>query len=359
MTEPTTPAPWTLERYEPGAESAILGLYSTVFEKPASPERWNWQFRDNPYGGPYVALGRSASDRSVIGSYSVMPLQINLMGRPIAGCQSVDTAVHPEWRNQRVFENTARECYAWCQERGLQAVVGFPNARSYPGFMRGLEWRRIAFPRQYVLRLDMKHELGRAGLGPLAAFANVVYRGIVGTSRAARRRVLEKQAGAGLAFQVSPTVPDDYESLWAMVRSQEVLSIWKDADYLRWRYDRHPVRKFRYVTLRRKDELVALAVVVDLDGTWALCEFMVRGREVALGRLLADRVAREASAAGAARLEFIGHDLGFFDEAFAGFERRLSTANVFCGRSFSSGVLAELLPHGDNWTFTFGDGDFV
>jgi hypothetical protein len=359
MTDTKSPPEWTLERYTPGADEAVRALYATVFGKPSDPAHWNWQFRDNPYGGPFIALGRSGRDGSVIGSYSVMPVPLNVMGRPVPGCQSVDTAVHPDWRNQRVFETTARECYAWCAESGIRAVHGFPNARSYPGFMRSLDWRRIAFPRQYLLRLDLSRALGRAGLGPLAAPAGLAYRWATGVERGARRRVIEKQAGPGIDVTVTPAVPDDYESLWAMVRSQEVLSVWKDADYLRWRYDRHPARTFAYHALRRNGELTALAVVVDLAGAWTLCEFMVRGREVAVGRLLLDRIARAATAAGAVSLEFIGHDLGFFDEAFEGFERRLSTANVFCGRSFEDGVLRELLPHGDNWTFTFGDGDFV
>jgi GNAT superfamily N-acetyltransferase len=359
MTESTVAEDWTLERFQSGDEEAVLGLFTTVFGRSRSREHWNWQFRDNPYGGPYVSLARSARDRSLVGSYSVTPVMLNLMGRAVPGCQSVDTAVHPDWRNQRVFERTARDCYAWCQERGIVAVVGFPNARSYPGFMRTLGWRRIGFPRQYVLRLDWGRSLARAGLGPMAGLANAALRSRAAWSLSSRRLVLERQTGSGITGQVSSAVPGDYESLWAMVRSQEVLSTWKDEAYLRWRYDDHPDHTFEYLSIRHGDELLGLAVTVDLDDVRMICEFMVRGRDVAVGRLLADHVVRRAAQGHSESVQFIGRDIGFFDEAFVGFERRLSTANVYCGRSFGDATLTELLPLGDNWTITFGDGDFV
>lgn len=361
MTDVALSEDWTLERYRPGDEAALLELFATVFGHARSREHWNWQFRDNPYGGPFVALARSRNDGALVGSYSVMPLQLNVMGRPVRGCQSVDTAVHPDWRNQRVFERTARDCYAWCHEQGIEAVVGFPNARSYPGFMRTLGWRRAAFPRQYVLRFDVGRRAAQAfGLGSIAGVFDGLGRAGLGPRLAFRRSLVRRQAGGAIAAAFTSEVPTDYEQLWSMVRSQEVLSIWKDADYLRWRYDRNPDHGFRYLALRRGGELIALAVTTAVAGMITICEFLVRGRDGSVGRVLAHELARDAFEQGARGLEFIGSDIGFFDEAFEGFERRLSTANVFCGRAFGSeGPLAELLPHGENWTIAFGDGDFV
>ena len=61
MTDIATPATedWTLERFRPGDEKDVMALFATVFGYPRSVEHWNWQFRDNPYGGPFIAFGRS------------------------------------------------------------------------------------------------------------------------------------------------------------------------------------------------------------------------------------------------------------------------------------------------------------
>jgi hypothetical protein len=359
MTDVATAASedWTLERYRPGDEAAVMALFATVFGHARTPEHWNWQFRDNPYGGPFISLARAKQDGALVGSYSVTPIRLNVMGRPVPGCQSVDTAVHPDWRNQRVFEKTARDCYAWCAESGIEAVIGFPNARSYPGFMRTLGWRRAGFPVQYRQRFDLGQ---RGGLGAAGAVIDAFVRTASRPGLALRRSLLKKQAGGSADVVWTSEVPSDYESLWSLVRSQEVLSVWKDADYLRWRYDRNPDRRFRYACLRQGGELLALAVTAELEGVATICEFLVRGRDATLGRLLVGAIVHEALEREARGVEFIGFDMGFFDEAFEGFDRRLSTANVFCGRAFSdAGPLAELLPFGQNWTVVFGDGDFV
>src|SRR5439155_2421485 len=122
MPEARNVRPWRVERYREGDEQAVLDLFRTVFGHSRSLEHWRWQFKGNPYGGPFVSLARREDDGTV-GSYSVMPVMLNVMGTAVLGCQSVDTAVHPDHRGQRVFEQTASDCYAWCQSQGVQAVI--------------------------------------------------------------------------------------------------------------------------------------------------------------------------------------------------------------------------------------------
>jgi len=360
MAETGPARPWRLERYQDGDEHGILDLFRTVFGKSRSAEHWRWQFKDNPYGGPFVSLARRIDDSAVVGSYSVMPLKLNVMGRPVLACQSVDTAVHPDHRGQRVFEQTASDCYAWCEASGVRAVVGFPNANSYPGFMRTLDWRRIVFPVQHTLRLSIARELRTAlGIPLLPALADVFY----GAGRLAglslNRALAARLPGGASTFHTAGTVPEGYEALWNAWRSQEVLSLWKDAEYLRWRYDRNPDHRFTYYYLARGSELLAQAIGVEIDGALMLCELLVGGRDLGVGRRLVREVGLHALGRGMRAVGFLGSDAGFFADVLTGFARRNSYANVFCGRSFDPGVLRELLPLAANWTVTFGDGDFV
>ena len=360
MLEPKRVRPWRMERYREGDERAVLDLFQTVFGKSRSLAHWTWQFKDNPYGGPFISLARRDDDGAVVGSYSVMPIMLNVAGKPVLACQSVDTAVHPDHRGQRIFEQTASDCYAWCQSQGIQAVIGFPNANSYPGFVRTLEWRRICFPVQHVLRLRVDEPLRRVlGIPFLPALADAAYRFTRGGRLGSRRSLLLRVAGGDAAFRVATSVPDGYDALWNAWRSQEVLSVWKDVDYLRWRYDRNPDQRFTYFSLARGDELLAMAVGVEQDGVMVLCELLVHGRDVRLGQRLAVEICLHALARGMRAVSFLGWDAGFFRDALDGFAHQISYENVFGGRAFDRGVLSELLPHPHNWTVTFGDGDFV
>jgi len=105
--------------------------------------------------------------------------------------------------------------------------------------------------------------------------------------------------------------------------------------------------------------VVALAVGVEISGAISLCEFVSRSRDVMVGRRLMTEICDTALSEGMKSVSFLGHDPGFFADVTEGFERQTSYGNVFGGRAFEPGVLAELLPYADNWTFTFGDGDFV
>jgi hypothetical protein len=351
---------WRLERYQPGLETGVLELFTLVFGKARSLEHWHWQFRDNPYGGPFVSTVRRATDGLVVASYSVMPLQLNFAGRAVRACQSVDTAVHPEFRGQRMFEKTASDCYRWCADEGLQAVVGFPNANSYPGFVRSLDWKRIVFPTQHTLRLSLATGLRRVlRMGVLAAFVDVFHRARVRLALAMRHAFLRRLVRRDVAFATASEVPDGYEALWNAWRAQEVLSLWKDSAYFRWRYDRNPDRRFEYLYLADAGGISALAVATEIDGSLVLCELMVRDRDVAMGRLLVNRIAVRAAQRGLRAVTFLAHDCGFFADVLAGFEHTLSYTNVFGGRAFVAGALAETLPLAGNWTITFGDGDFV
>lgn len=360
MPEAPPARPWRIERYRDGDEHAILELFRTVFGKSRSLPHWTWQFKQNPYGGPFVSLARREDDGAVVGSYSVMPVMLNVLGRAVLGCQSVDTAVHPDHRGQRVFEHTASDCYAWCASQGVKAVIGFPNANSYPGFVRTLDWRRIAFPVQHTLRLSVGAPLRKAlGVPMLPGLGDAAYRSTL-RARLGSRLAMVRRLGAGaLGFHTANEVPESYAELWNGWRSQEVLSIWKDADYLRWRYDRNPDHRFTHFWLAEGNRMLAFAVGVEFEGTLILCELLVAGRDVLHGQRLALEICLHALARPVKAVSFLGWDAGFFADALIGFTRQNSYANVYCGRSFDTGLLAELLPQAANWTVTYGDGDFV
>jgi len=360
VAEPKPAEEWRLERYEAGDEAGLLELFRTVFGKSRSLEHWTWQFQRNPYGGPYVTIARRARDRAVVGGYSVMPVMLNYLGRAVPACQSVDTAVHPDFRGQRIFEKTATDCYAWCAEAGLQAVVGFPNASSYPGFVRSLGWKRVVFPTAHALRLGYADVLRKMGpIGVLGAPFDVAYRLGMQLRLGGRIAALRGRAPAGNRFEVARSVPAGYEALWDRWKLQEVLSIWKDSKYFAWRYDQNPDHAFSYLYLARDGGIPALAVGVVIDGALVLCELVVGDRDVATGRLLVAEICRYALGRGLSAVRFLGHDAGLFDDVLEGFERRRSYTDVFGGRVLAPGPIGEELPHADRWTVTFGDGDFV
>ena len=344
---------WTIKRYEPGDEVAILGLFNQVFGLHRSLEHWRWQFAQNPYGGPFASQARRTADGALVGTHIVMPFLLNVRGRPVLAAQTLDLVVHPDYRKQGIFESSARDCFESMAPFGVKAVVAFPNASSYPGFVRTLKWMRLVVPARYTLRLDVEQDVRlKLKVVWLAKAINRAFRAFRGMS-------LPRETTTGLHYESSATLPDAYERLWQAHATHEILSVWKDSKYFRWRYDANPDHSFTYHWLARGGDVVAFTVTTEMAGGLTLCEWIVENRSVPLARQLLSEVCRNAFQRRLRSVSFLGHDSGFFASAFAGFRGREASENVFVGRALDDPELNELMAHAEHWTTTFGDADYV
>ncbi len=349
---------WDIVPYQPGDETEILAMFNEEFGQHRSMEHWRWKFGTTPYGGPFISLARHRGDRRVVGNHVLMPFPLNVLGRQVLAGHSLDLVVRRPFWGQGIFETAGQHCIDDFRARGGRAVVAFPNGASYPGFVRSLGWNRILFPSLWTLRLDMGAALRRAGLGAAGALAGAPLNLVTSAKLAAARASLGR-ATRGLAYASSADRPADYDALWNACRSHEVVSLWKDATYLDWRYGRNPDHAFRYETLRDGDTLRAFAVSVERDGVLILCELLVPGRSVDVGRRLVYEVAARALSRGLRAIQFFGHDAGFYAEVFERFERRTAFENVFVGRSLAADDLDQRMANPTNWSVTYGDSDFV
>ncbi|MFI5372214.1 MAG: GNAT family N-acetyltransferase [Candidatus Eisenbacteria bacterium] len=352
--EPVPGRDWGWRRYRPGDEHALMELFNAEFGLNRSIEHWRWQFADNPYGGPYIILAERLSDGMLVGSHVAMPFPLNVLGLPRVGGHTLDLVVHHDFRRQGIFETTARSCFDWMAGEGVAAVVAFPNASSYPGFVRSLGWHRIVFPHRWDLRVGTR---GLSG-GSLSRAAGPVLD--VPVRAWSRLALYLRDVKRDSTIRVVSSVPATVDDLWERIRSGEVLSLWKDRKYLAWRYDANPDHVFEYVCLEEAGALTALAVVTTLGSRLMVCELLAPVGSPAAARRLVTGITRIAVERGHDGVGFIGHDAGRFAGAFSGFHRRVAHENVFCGRPLTTDpVLAERFALPGNWTLTFGDGDFV
>lgn len=343
---------WNTRRYQPGDERDLLALFNRVFEKQRSLEHWRWQFERNPYAPPTIVVARRDRDGLLAGSHVVMPIALNTAGTRVLAAHTLDLVVHEDFRRQGLFETTARECFAWCLERGLRAVIAFPNAQSYPGFVRSLQWSRILDPQRWELRIGVRGLLGNATWGRALTWAPDLGWRLLTRARLGR--------DAKWKTEWRRTVPDDHDALWTACASELELSLWKDREYLAWRYDQNPDHEFLYVVLREGARLCGVAVVLRESGRCTICEWLCqRAAGPALGRALIQAVCEGCLRRGDDRVSFLGHDDGYFARCLAGFRVRPAPESVLTGRGLEDGPLDALVRDGRNWTVTYGDADYV
>src|SRR5262249_36095399 len=138
------------------------------------------------------------------------------------------------------------------------------------------------------------------------------------------------------------------------------LSLWKDREYLTWRYDQNPDHAFERVALRDRGRLRGLAVVWRDRERATICELICpRGEGPALGRSLVRAVCERATRDGDDRVACLAHDDGHLARCLIGFRVRPAPESVLTGRGLEDGPLDTLVRDGRNWTVTFGDADYV
>ena len=354
---------WTLRSYQDGDEAEILKLWRQVFRRDRSIDHWNWKFKNNPYAKAQAVLACSDPDGKIIGQYTSMPVKLNYIGKPLLACQGLDLMVHPDYRYQGIFLEAEQFYYNKLRKDEMCLVYGFPHENSDPGFSRRLAYKRISHLKRYSFRLGIYQDVLFLLRQPLFAkavnFGYTLLRSIwLRPKLRLQRFILRKRLGQSPTEAQSKTVPEGYDKFWNFMRSYDILSIWKDSEYLSWRYDQNPDNDFKYFYLVQDGKIIALAVLTEQPNEDIMIyEWLIQRRDVQLGQLLLNHIVSYYAGQQYRRIRFIGKDAGFFDEVFASFSAEILFYFVFHAKALNGTELNKDFAHPHNWTITFGDMD--
>jgi GNAT superfamily N-acetyltransferase len=252
---------WEVSPYQAGDEGVICDAMRRATDVGLSAEahlrQWRWRFLDNPYGRVWIDLAWHGD--VLVGQYAVMPVRMTVDGAQRWWAISLDTFTNPDYRRQGVFGTLAKSLYGRLADQA-DVVYGFPNENSSYGFYNKLRWipvtphPRLVLPGVLPAGLRRRHPAVRT-LAPAAdAVLGVAVRGLSAVSRAVGWT-------RGVRTEVSEALPDDLEPLWAAVAPQAGIRVTADRAWFTWRYVRHPDFQYRFVSARRGDALVGMAVV--------------------------------------------------------------------------------------------------
>lgn len=223
-----------------------MQLFSAVYGRPLSEERWRWKLgRWGSLPNVWVA----ESDGTLVCQYAAMPAPGRLFDRDATVMMAVDAMTSPEHRRRGVLTEVVRRAHDAWRQGGVPLVLGLPNEQ-WGSRTQALGWaplfrlRWLAFPLRpaAILRRRYGHIVA-AGLGPLAN-AWIRLRGPFGDGiAAAQARVVTR---AGPAF----------DALSEKLRGLASLSIRRDGAWVGWRFLAAPEPSYR--VLRAGSEAEAL-----------------------------------------------------------------------------------------------------
>jgi len=340
----------SMKEYTTGYEKEIIKLHAEVFNSGFDIPLWKWKFMGNPQGESWITLAQVGSE--VVGQYCIMRQHLNFIGREIVSGQSCDTMIKLDQRGKGWFLKLANRNYRFASGSGAQAVFGFPNRNSYPGFMKQLDWVRLFNLNYYYCRLGLKNLVGNKFDSLIQSFNKLKCR--------LEYELFLKNRIRDIDFFISEKIPQHLVSTLREINTYEVLSIWKDIEYLKWRYENHPKNKYRHYFLTIRGVIEALIVVRICEETICICEVLNRTKNVLQTILLLYHVIIHSINIRAQKIDFCGYDNGFFDSVFKGarFKKEISGL-VFGGRAFGDHRLAEMFKMPNNWSVSRGDIDVM
>lgn len=266
---------WIEKNYQLGDEVHILSLLREVFgSKKYDLEYWNWLYSKEKNGlGSIINL---AYDRGeVVGHYALILTEMIINGHIVIGAQSVDTAVSPHYRGQRIFHNLCLSTLKEAEVRKIPIVYGFTQTSgpAWKGFTGRLGWVHLGnVPRMiYVLnpRAVARHKYGQGFLSYIVSTGLKLF----------KSRHFEESKWSR---KVSSIDIDVMSRFWNVIKQKTPIMISRTSRYLQWRYFDRPNMQYTMFVADDNEESVSGFMVVrfrhEEDFTrCTLVDFLSRG----------------------------------------------------------------------------------
>ena len=232
-------------RYTPEWRASLVALLARVGTTQLTDEEFSWWFDRNPAGEGIVSL--AVDDGEVVGVAAMSFFRTQLDGIETRLAIPVNVATDSRYRGQGVFSTLQQENEEAAAASGSPLTVTFPNAKSYPIFVRRLGWTDL--PR---LRLWAR---------PLRASGVVRYAlGRAGEHGGMREPHTASRVFHGLEVRPVERFGPDLDELGARAAAGYGNHFSRDSAYFNWRYLDSP-RDYRCFGAYRGGELAGVAVV--------------------------------------------------------------------------------------------------
>lgn len=220
-------------RFRPEDKGAVISVLRESIDDwhgESVEAYWAWKFERNPHGPGRIWVGED--DGRIAGCYIWNPVRLRWGETTLLGAQSVDAAVHPDYRGHGLFTDLVRTAMEDDATGELALVYAFPVEAAFRG----------------QVRVGFKPRL------TVSAVHRPLLTGLV------RRRRFD-----GLTLDESTSFDSRFDA-FSNSGSDSELTVQRDADYLQWRYGEHPARTYETLVCERDGELCGYCVL-SMDST--------------------------------------------------------------------------------------------
>lgn len=244
------------------------GILQLLGNMPYKAAIWHWQFEENPFDRPFRPVLLLDDQDKVLGFNGVMPVVISEHGKPVDVLWSCDFYVAQECRGQGVGKHIKE---ILMQQSETMITFGVSDQAAH--VLSRMGW--IQSRDVYNYRLLRRADSLRNGALLILQCLN-------------RIRGLGKLRDGDYTLCVRNTLParQAVDELWERTKGGFHRLVARTYAYLDWKYQRHPLARYAFISAWRENRLEGLLVVRFHRGVLRIVDYAGPAHDAQLKRLL-------------------------------------------------------------------------
>lgn len=263
----------------------LIATLREFLTRTSNEHRFDWLYRQNPYGAARVWLARDSEKGEIVGASAAFPRRAIVKGKEQKGWVLGDFCIASQYRSLGPALHLQRAT--------LSAIAQLPGSDfcyDFPSYQLTAIYRRLGTqPANQMVRLAkplrIDQKLDR--FGNLATPAKWIGNCLL--------RLTDWRTSKGRSWDIQPhegECGDEFTELTNKLRSRAGAEIQRSADYLNWRYLRHPFFRHQILTARHAGELQGYIVFTCVDGHAQIVEWCTGDNPALLSALVHELVRR-------------------------------------------------------------------
>lgn len=223
--------------------------------------RFDWLYRDNPAGAPVTCLAVNEENDRVIGCASVMPRNFVIEGTFRRAGIAVDFAVDSKYRVFGPSLALQRKLTEEAWAEGMEFLIAFPNLASQ-GIFKRLGYKPIGSGIRYSRLIRSRDKLQKfvPSIFPrsLISLAGGVLDGLF---MAGNFLKLKKSGSGSYSVEETGELKNLVQGVWKGNRTKKVLQGEHSSEFMQWRYEQCPYKRYRFFALSAGDGCIVAYLV--------------------------------------------------------------------------------------------------
>lgn len=239
-----------IRSYKQNDEQQINALFYEVFRKQRSLVHWAWKYKENPLNKSIITV--ADENNEIAGHVALVPAKTKWYDREVIFGARNDTMVSPRHQGKGLYKKLNQEMIDTAQSEGIDYLYGYPAEKAKELFIRYTGAKEIAsIPR--LIRVNRLSTLVVNKLPFLKAAKPAI--------RVADRFLKPKKANSKYSFKFVSECGREFDSLWESSKGVAPILLKRDAQFLNWRFHRHPDREYKMLAMYENDILCGYSVL--------------------------------------------------------------------------------------------------